>query len=239
MTLLNRAVLWHRLKTACYAISSIVLISWVTDALNESLMFKPVLRYFYPQAVENYQHPFTDHPSLMIWLLPLLAALLLMFATSTMAVHHFKRRHYYRLSQALPQPELTDWVTVSTADPGRIAAMSDTARPRPLTLHVLYRHEDELKLLQSATPAMGVQFCTHALPDTQDIHRLYQRVGQIFKAIRHTAGTGQHIGLCLSDLPPELASAATLACLENEITLCYRDANQQLHAHRVTCEVGA
>lgn len=239
MTLLNRAVLWHRLKTACYAISSIVLISWVTDALNESLMFKPVLRYFYPQAVENYQHPFTDHPSLMIWLLPLLAALLLMFATSTLAVHHFKRRHYYRLSQAMPHPELTHWVTVATADPDRITAMSDTARPRPQTLHVLYRQADELKPLQAAMSTTGIQLCTHALPDTQDIHRLYQRVGQIFKAIRHAAGTGQHIGLCLSDLPPELASAATLACLENEITLCYRDAKQQWHAHQVTCEVGA
>ncbi|MFF7396497.1 hypothetical protein ACFZAI_08590 [Achromobacter sp. NPDC008082] len=237
MTRISRSVLLHRLKTAGYAISSVVLISWVTDALNEGLMFKPLLRYLYPQAVENYQHPFTDHPSLMIWLVPLLAALFLMFATSTLAVHHFKRRHLYRLSQPVAAPAMAHLVTRATGGQALLDALPMSGRPPLHTLHALYLQPNELTPLEAPCAAIGIRLRARALPDTPDIHQQYTRLGHILGQIRHEAGPDERIAFDLSHLPPELASAATLACLENDVMLCYLDAKRVLRTHRVICEM--
>lgn len=237
MKKINRAVVLHRLKTAGYAISSIVLVSWVTDALNEGLMFKPLLRYLYPQTVANYQHPFNDHPSLMIWLIPLMAALLLMLTTSTLAVHHFKRRHLYRLSHPLATPALAHMVTLATGDRRLLDALTHAGCPTLHTLHALYQQPSELTPLEAPCAAVGIRLRARALPEAVDILQQHTRLSQILRQIRHEAGIDEVIALDLSSLPPELASAATLACLENEVMLCYLDAQRQLRAHRVICEM--
>lgn len=237
MKKIDRTVLLHRVKTAGYAISSIVLVSWVTDALNEGLMFKPLLRYLYPQAVENYLHPFTDHPSLMIWLIPLLAALLLMFATSTLAVHHFKRRHLYRISHPLASPALAHMVTLATGDQKLLCTLLHAGCATLHTLHALYLQPSELTPLEAPCAAVGIRLRARALPEAMDIHQQHTRLSQILRQIRREAGLDEVIALDLSSLPPELASAATLACLENEVMLCYLDGQRQLRAHRVICEM--
>ena len=237
MTGISRAVLLHRLKTASYAIGSVVLVSWVTDALNEGLMFKPLLRYLYPATVENYLHPFTDHPSLMIWLLPLLLALLLMFASSMMAVHHFKRRHLYRISRPTIAPPPEHLITLATGDQALGNLLSDARQTKPHTLHALYRQPDELTPLEAPCAAARVPLHPWALPDTRDIRQQFLRLGQILAQIRRKAGPQASIAFDLSSLPPVLASAATLACLENDVTLCYLDSQQRLCTHRVVCEM--
>jgi len=231
---ISRAVLLHRLKTASYAIGSVVLINWVTDALNEGLMFKPLLRYFYPAAVENYLHPFTDRPSLMIWLMPLLLALLLMFASSMMTVHHFKRRVLYRMSPPIASPKPDHLITLATGDQ-TLRGLPRTARRT--TLHALYRQAGELAPLETACAAAGIALHAHALPDTRDIRQLTLRLDRILAQIRREAGPAASIAFDLGSLPPELASAATIACLENSVMLCYLDAQQQLRTHRVVCEI--
>ncbi|MBB1596224.1 hypothetical protein [Achromobacter sp. UMC46] len=231
---IRRAVLLHRLKTASYAIGSVVLISWVTDALNEGLMFKPVLRYFYPAAVENYLHPFTDRPSLMIWLMPLLLALLLMFVSSMMTVHHFKRRVLYRMSPPVASPKPDHLITLATGDQTLRDLPPDARGP---TLHALYRQAGDLAPLEAACAAAGITLHARPLPDTADIRQLTLRLDRILAQIRRKAGPAASIAFDLSSLSPELASAATIACLENSVMLCYLDTQKQLRAHRVICEI--
>lgn len=240
---LTRAVLLHRLKTACYTISSIVLISWVTDALNEGLMFKPLLRYFYPTTVEKYQHPFTDHPSLLIWLVPLLAGLSLTIATSAMAVHHLKRRPRYRLSAAPAPPSQL----IGLAAGGRALSSFCAARGsfQPRTFHALYRHADELAALEAPCAAAGVHLQGHPLPDVQDVQDVqdmqqhHARLHHLLAGIRRAAGPDAAIGFDLSGLPAELASVATLAGPQHDIMLCQVDKQGQARTYRVVADMHA
>ncbi|MGV2861150.1 hypothetical protein [Achromobacter sp. ESBL13] len=234
---LTRTVLLHRLKTACYTISSIVLISWVTDALNEGLMFKPLLRYFYPTTVENYQHPFTDHPSLLIWLVPLLAGLSLTIASSAMAVHHLKRRPRYRLSPVATSPSQL----VGLASGGRalssFCGTHDSSRSR--TFHALYRQADELAALEAPCATAGVRLQGHPLPDLQDMHQNHARIHQLLAGIRREAGADAAIAFDLSGLPAELASVATLAGPQHDVMLCQVDKQGQAHSYRLVADLHA
>jgi hypothetical protein len=95
----ERSVLLHHIKTSCYALSAIVLTGWVTDALNEGLIFKMILRFFRPDDVERYSHPFTDLVSFFIWFIPLLFTAILLLFTSVMTLHHVKKPHIYRITK--------------------------------------------------------------------------------------------------------------------------------------------
>lgn len=99
---MERSVLLHHIKTSCYALSAIVLTGWVTDALNEGLIFKMILRFFRPEDVERYSHPFTDLASFFIWFIPLLFTTLLLLLTSVMTLHHVKKPHLYRITKKKP-----------------------------------------------------------------------------------------------------------------------------------------
>ncbi|WP_156293322.1 hypothetical protein [Serratia oryzae] len=99
---MERSVLLQHLKTSCYALSAIVLTGWVTDALNEGLIFKMVLRFFRPDDVERYSHPFTDLVSFFIWFIPLIFTTLLLLFASVMTLHHVKKPHLYRIAKRKP-----------------------------------------------------------------------------------------------------------------------------------------
>lgn len=99
---MERSVLLQHLKTSCYALSAIVLTGWVTDALNEGLIFKMVLRFFRPDDVERYSHPFNDLVSFFIWFIPLIFTTLLLLFASVMTLHHVKKPHLYRVTKRKP-----------------------------------------------------------------------------------------------------------------------------------------
>lgn len=102
MQFMERSVLLQHLKTSCYALSAIVLTGWVTDALNEGLIFKMVLRFFRPDDVERYSHPFSDLVSFLIWFIPLLFTTLLLLFASVMTLHHVKKPHLYQIAKRKP-----------------------------------------------------------------------------------------------------------------------------------------
>ncbi|AHG22787.1 hypothetical protein Z042_13075 [Chania multitudinisentens RB-25] len=99
---MERSALLHHLKTSCYALSAIVLSGWVADALNEGLIFKMILRFFRPDDVERYSHPFNDVASFLIWFIPLLFTTLLLLFASVMTLHHVKKPHLYRITKRKP-----------------------------------------------------------------------------------------------------------------------------------------
>ena len=234
---ISRSVLIHRLKTASYAIVTIVLASWVTNALNEDLMFKPVLRFLYPEAMQNYQHPFTDHSSLLLWSIPLSVGLLVLLLLSTMTVHQLKKRHFYRLSRQLAHPSLNILITW-TPDADDMPVFIKSLQALPLhSLHVLCADEHELTALRNQPELAALQLHAHTIHPNHDLHKLYRQLNQVVPKIVKTARQGDALGFNLSRLPAELSSAATLVCLENQITLCYPDRDPPLKAHDVLCEM--
>ena len=231
----TRAVFIHRLKTATYTLGSVVLISWVTDALNEGLMFKPLLRYLYPRTVQDYQHPFSDHPSLMIWLIPLLAGLAMAFASSALAVHHFKRRHRYRPVAASTTP--TQVIGRVTSHHPFLLPDASTDPGITRTFHALCRDAAELAALPASSAQEHVRVQGHLMPDSEDVHQSYRHLQHILAKIRHEAGQDAALGLDLGSLNAALASAATLACQDHDIMLCQVDPHGHLRAYRVTTDM--
>lgn len=88
------------LKAATFGLLTLVLIGWVTDALNEALIFKLFLRQFFPQLVASFEHPFESWSHFLLWLFPLLTSLAVMLYFSFKTIHHFKKNHNHLLSTA-------------------------------------------------------------------------------------------------------------------------------------------
>lgn len=237
MPRMSRPVLLHRLKTAGYAIATVVLASWITDALNEGLIFKPVLRYFYPDNVRDYQHPFSDTQSLMLWGLPLLLGLLALLALSALTVHHFKKRHLFRISRQLAHPTPTQVVTYAASEEeATLAAL----RHLPLThLHVLHAGNWQAPPQPADQHAANApQLHAHRIDDSLDLHQLHQQLNRIVDGIRKQATGQDRIAFDLDRLSAPLAAAATLICQENDFALCYLDQARQLRSHELIYQMG-
>lgn len=141
----SSSIIWHRIKTGLYALAAVIMAGWVTDALNEDLMFRLITRALFPDEVANYKHPLDSLPSLLIWLVPLLVGLILMFIATVMTIHHIKKRHIYVLHKAKRLSKVDAAILAPTA-----ATLAEAVRAYQGAehLHVLCAHGEDCELFK-------------------------------------------------------------------------------------------
>lgn len=234
---MERSVLLQHLKTSCYALSAIVLTGWVTDALNEGLIFKMVLRFFRPDDVERYSHPFSDLVSFFIWFIPLLFTTLLLLLASVMTLHHVKKPHLYRITKRKPLlycPQV---------------AGSPPLESLPLFLQT-YRAAEKLSLLipealqqeyntMLASIAGDRNYEVHPLKEHDDLQKITLEMEQWIKKTVKNQQHGNHTPL-LFDITYASAthSGAALFCsLDQSLELIQATPEGTLYSYDLVCKV--
>lgn len=234
-------ILIHRIKTACYALSTIVLAGWVTNALNEDLMFKMVIRYFYPEQTEKYNHPFDNEFSFYIWSIPLLIGLVLMFSTSMLTVHHLKKRHLYQLQKAKTLSEVPNLILSPTIDNlAQIKQLYVNTR----TFHFIVPDRSKDKLAQAANKLFTAEnqvLYFYGMKDEDDLYLLELEFTKKVKWIlRQKENNQNHNNSFVFDLTystPLFCSVALFCSLEEEMELIYAK-DGMLKSYDVICKMG-
>lgn len=91
----------HHLKTAFLGLCSLILVGLIPGALNEDLIFKVLLRHWYPEQVANFNHPLHSLTSFLLWIIPFLLALSALLFVSFKTVRHLKKAHIYQISKPI------------------------------------------------------------------------------------------------------------------------------------------
>lgn len=240
MSLFNvpTSVLLHHLKTSFYALSTVVLVGWVANALNEDLIFKLVMRYFFPEDVARYSHPFDSPQAFLIWFIPLLFSLMLMFGASMMTLHHFKKPHLYRLSRGR---ELHAVSSVIVAP--RLQQLDRALDGYATAQHIwLLVPEEQLAGFQqtlgqrSSDDARRITLCS--LKNSTDLTALRIELAKFIAQLDSPQSPSRRADLSidLTFCSSLFASAAMFCALEQDIELVYL-ANGKLRSHDVTCVI--
>ncbi|WP_431224198.1 hypothetical protein ACQ86O_03875 [Serratia sp. L9] len=234
---MERSVLLHHIKTSCYALSAIVLTGWVTDALNEGLIFKMILRFFRPDDVERYSHPFTDLVSFFIWFIPLLFTTLLLLLASVMTLHHVKKPHLYRITKR--KPLLHGPHVVGTPGVGQLAAFLQTyAAAEKLSLLVPQalqpQYQAELAKLEGDN-----NIAVHLLKENDDLQKIALELEQwIKKEMKNRqAENTSRLFFDISYASPVRSSAALFCSLDQDIELIQGTPDGQLSSYDLVCKV--
>ncbi len=234
---MERSVLLHHIKTSCYALSAIVLTGWVTDALNEGLIFKMILRFFRPDDVERYAHPFTDLVSFFIWFIPLLFTTLLLLLASVMTLHHVKKPHLYRITKKktlLHGPHV-----VGTPVLGQMAAFLQTyANAEKLSLLIPQALQQEYQAeLVSIEGARNVEL--HLLKENDDLQKIALELEQWIKKEMKNRQR-EHAPRLFFDITfasPVRSSAALFCSLDQDIELIQGTPDGKLSSYDLVCKV--
>lgn len=234
---MERSVLLHHIKTSCYALSAIVLTGWVTDALNEGLIFKMILRFFRPEDVERYSHPFTDLTSFFIWFIPLLFTTLLLLLASVMTLHHVKKPHLYRITKK--KPLLHSPHVIGTPELGQLAAFLQTyAAAEQLSLLVPQtlqsQYQTELASLQGDKNVV-----IHLLKEHDDLQKIVLELEQwVKKELKNRpSDNASPLFFDISYASPVRSSAALFCSLEQDIELIQGTPDGKLSSYDLVCKV--
>lgn len=220
------SVIWHHIKTGLYALSAIVLAGWITDALNEDLMFRIMTRYFFPAEVENYQHPFSDFTSFLIWGIPLLIGLLLMLTATVMTIHHVKKKHVYVIKKPKKLSHY-DNVIIGT-EPEQLPAALD-AYGMVDHIHILSFRKNSAEYIEKLIANIKTKknsFLTvtvHELPETDDLHSFTSNLIKILHGIYKQEKKEMAFDVKFAT---SLASCAAMYCsLETDLSLVWMSEN--------------
>ncbi|CAI2118173.1 hypothetical protein RDT67_18490 [Serratia fonticola] len=234
---MERSVLLHHIKTSCYALSAIVLTGWVTDALNEGLIFKMILRFFRPDDVERYSHPFTDLASFFIWFIPLLFTTLLLLLASVMTLHHVKKPHLYRITKK--KPLLHGPHVIGTPAVGQIASFLQTytsAEKLSLLLPQVLQLEYQTELA-SIEGARDVEI--HLLKENDDLQKIALELEQwVKKRLKNRpADNVSRLFMDITYATPVRSAAALFCSLDQDIELIQGTPDGKLSSYDLVCKV--
>lgn len=229
-------VLIHRIKTACYALATIVLAGWVTNALNEDLMFKMVLRYFYPEYTANYNHPFDNPYSFYLWFVPLAVGLILMFSASILTVKHMKKRHLYRLKKG-KELHRVDHLILSP----KVEDLEQVCKTYQQTnvFYFVVPEESMESMLQAANSLLGAEnqrLHVFGLKNHDDLHLLEIEFTKTVKAILKQYSNNQSFFFDLTYCDSLTSSAGMFCSLEEDIELVFAK-DGHIKSYDVLCEM--
>lgn len=234
---MERSILLHHIKTSCYALSAIVLTGWVTDALNEGLIFKMILRFFRPEDVERYSHPLTDVVSFFIWFIPLVFTAMLLLFASVMTLHHVKKPHLYRITKKktlLHGPQV-----IGTPVLGQVSAFLQTyaaAEKISLLLPQALQQEYQSEL---ASIGSNKDVEIHQLKENDDLQKIALELEQwIKKEVKNSQReNASHLFLDISYASPLRSSAALFCSLDQDIELIQGTPDGKLFSYDLVYEV--
>ncbi|WP_127957127.1 hypothetical protein [Serratia microhaemolytica] len=233
---MERSVLIQHLKTSCYALSVFVLTGWFADALNENLIFRTILRFFRPQDVARYAHPFADWPSFFIWFIPLLFTGLLLMFTSVMALHHVKKPHLYQIIKKKALPHYPHVVGLPTL--GNLAKfLTSYAKAEKISLLLPKAQQSRYQ----AELALNQQYCNlevHWLKEQDDLQKVTLELEQwVKKELKHApAGHGDILFLDITYAAPLYSSAALFCSLEQDVQLLQHSSEGSVLRYDLICQ---
>lgn len=234
---MERSVLLHHIKTSCYALSAIVLTGWVTDALNEGLIFKMILRFFRPEDVERYSHPFTDLTSFFIWFIPLLFTTLLLLLASVMTLHHVKKPHLYRITKK--KPLLHGPHVAGTPALGQVAAFLQTyATAERLSLllpqDLQQQYQRELRDIEGNNSVD-----IYLLKENDDLQKIALELEQwVKKALKNQpVENTNRLFIDITYATPVRSAAALFCSLDQDIELIQGTPDGKLSSYDLVCKV--
>ena len=234
---MERSVLLHHIKTSCYALSAIVLTGWVTDALNEGLIFKMILRFFRPDDVERYSHPFTDLVSFFIWFIPLLFTTLLLLLASVMTLHHVKKPHLYRITKK--KPLLHGPHVAGTPALGQVSAFLQTyAGAEQLSLLLPQSLQQEYQReLRDMTGNQSVEI--YLLKENDDLQKIALELEQWVRKTLKSRPTdnASHLFIDITYATPVRSAAALFCSLDQDIELIQGTPDGKLSSYDLVCKV--
>ncbi len=238
MSLFNvpASVLLHHLKTSFYALSAAVLVSWVTNALNEDLIFKPVMRYFFPEDVARYLHPFDNSQAFFIWFVPLCFSLVLMFGASMITIHRIKKPHVYRLNRAKELRTVNHAIIAPTLEQLEQALTSYTGAQR-ISLLVAEEQTDHYRqALALDTAEQQDRITVYPLKSNDDLVATRVALAKLIAQLNHQQGSIRQtaLGVDLTFSSSLLGSAAMFCALEQDIELLHC-ADGKLKSYDVSC----
>ena len=237
LTRASRSVLLHRIKAGLYALITLVLAGWLPLALNEDLMFRIVSRYFFPESVARYEHPFENAESFLLWFVPLLIGFAVMLLTTVMTVHHFKKRHLYSV---LPAKKLAavEHVLVYTDAAQLEAAFAAYARAGHV--HLVVADAAQAKLYKEQAQSLageGQAFSVHVLRASEDLHVLAAELTRLVDRLADAADREQaHVVFDMRFTTPLVAAAALFAALESSLCLAVPQ-HGSVQAYELRCEM--
>lgn len=230
-------VLIHRIKTACYALATIVLAGWVTDALNEELMFKMALRYFYPEYTANYNHPFDNPSSFYLWFVPLAVGLILMFLASLLTVKHMKKRHLYRIKKGRELPRVEHLILSPQLDD---LAQISVIYQQTQVFYFVIPEEFMEQMVQAANSLLDreQQQCHFfGLKNDDDLHLVELELTKTVKVIlKQYAKNNERFFFDLIYCHSLISSAAMFCSLEENIELVFAK-DGHIKSYDVLCEM--
>ena len=221
----SRSIIIHRIKTSLYALSTVVLAGWVTDALNEDLMFRLVTRYFFPEAVAQYEHPFTNMTSALIWGIPLLIGLALALLATMLTVHHLKKRHIYTLDKAKKLGAVEN-VILCVSEEDLEKALG--AYVKAHHIHIIVQNPEKSAAIRLAVEKV---FCNekkeltlHPIPETSDLHGMAEHLTKLIHLLTDKADRAdKEVVFDIRYASPLVSCAAMYASLETNLGLSYPD----------------
>ncbi|KEY59218.1 hypothetical protein [Serratia sp. DD3] len=234
---MERSVLLHHLKTSCYAFSAVVLTGWVTDSLNEELIFKTFLRLLHPEEVERYSHPFTDLVSFSLWAIPLVFTTLLLLFASVMTLHHVKKPRLYQITHK--KPLLHAPHVAGTPTPEQLTAFLHTyATAGKISLLVPHALQQEYQMrLASIEEANNIDI--HLLKEDNDLQKIAMELEQWIKKEAKNR-LNEHLGPVFFDITyssPVRSSAALFCSLEQDIELIQTTPDGKLTSYDLVCKI--
>lgn len=234
---MERSVLLQHIKTSCYALSAIVLTGWVTDALNEGLIFKMILRFFRPEDVERYSHPFTDLASFFIWFIPLLFTTLLLLLASVMTLHHVKKPHLYRITRK--KPLLHGPHVAGTPALGQVAAFLQTyAAAERLSLLLPQGMQQEYQReLRDIEGDNNVDI--YLLKENDDLQKIALELEQwVRKTLKNQpVENASRLFMDITYATPVRSAAALFCSLDQDIELIQGTPDGKLSSYDLVCKV--
>ncbi|PVZ86351.1 hypothetical protein C9426_16045 [Serratia sp. S1B] len=234
---MERSVLLHHLKTSCYALAAIVLTGWVTDALNEGLIFKMILRLLRPEEVERYSHPFTDLVSFSIWAIPLVFTTLLLLFASVMTLHHVKKPHLYQITHK--KPLLHGPHVAGTPTPEQLTAFLHAyATAGKISLLIPHALQQEYQM-SLATIEGTNNIDIHLLKENDDLQKIALELEQWIKKEAKNR-LNENLGPVFFDITyslPVRSSAALFCSLEQDMELIQASPDGKLASYDLVCKV--
>lgn len=234
---MERSVFLHHLKTSCYALAAIVLSGWVTDALNEGLIFKMILRFFYPNDIDRYSHPFNDTVSFFIWFIPLLFTILLLLLASIMTLHHVKKPHLYRITKQKPLLYCPHVVGMPLLEqlPAFLRAYACAEKLTLLIPQTLQSQYQAVLMNQQHDKAYEL----HLLKEEDDLQKITLELEQwIKKTYKNKHGeNSDHLFFDITYASSLYGSAALFCSLDQEIELVQSTAKGTLSSYDLICKV--